>query len=329
MAKDTIQKLKDSGLKGRGGANFPTWRKWQAVKNATASQKYIICNASESEPLVFKDGYLLERYPQEVINGLKIALKTIEQSSGYLYLSKDYFARFGSALKNLIGNLPITFFAKPDGYMAGEETALLNAIEGKRPEPRIKPPYPTQVGLWGKPTLINNVETFYWVSKIAQDEYQGHRFYSIEGAAANKGVFELPETNIVKQILEKTNNWPNFDFFCQVGGGAVGEILLPQELDHPIKGMGSIIIFNKNETNVYQLMRNWAEFFQQNNCDQCAPCREGFFHLKEILEQASDNLSASHQSTLDDIFAALQKTALCPLGRLAAVPFQTALKKLL
>ena len=324
MLQDIIQKLKQSGLTGRSGSGFPVWQKWQAVAEAQSPKKYIICNASEGEPLVFKDGYILEKYPQEVINGIKIALKTIDNSHGYIYLNKDYYSRFSQALKNIIGNSPITLFEKPSGYIAGEETTLLNVIEGKRPEPRVKPPYPTQVGLWGKPTLINNVETFYWISKIFKDEYEGKRFYSIEGDIKNKGVVELPETDTIKQILEKTDNIPPFPYFSQVGGGACGEILLPEELDRPIKSTASIIIFNRETINVLDLMRSWADFYNSQNCDKCTPCREGLFRVKELLYQ--NNLDPK---TLNDIFDALQKTSFCPLGRLAATPFKSAIAKLL
>ena len=324
MPKDIIQKLKDSGITGRSGSGFPVWQKWQMVAGPLASQKYIICNGSEGEPMIFKDGYILEKYSQEVINGIKIALKTIDNSSAYIYLNKDYYARFSQTLKSIIGNLPIILFEKPNGYIAGEETTLLNVIEGKQAEPRVKPPYPTQVGLWGKPTLVNNVETFYWVSKIFKDEYSGNRFYSIEGDVPNKGVVELPENYTVKQILEKTDNVPLFPYFAQVGGGACGEILLPEELDQPIKGAGSVIVFNKETTNVLDLMKNWADFYVSQNCDKCAPCREGLFRVKELLYQ--NNLD---QKILNDIFDVLQKTAFCPLGRLAATPFKSAIAKLL
>jgi len=326
MFQDIIQKLKDSGLTGRSGSGFPVWQKWQAVKDTPASQKYIICNGSEGEPMVFKDGYILEKYPQEVINGIKIALKTIDNSHGYIYLNKDYYSRFYQILKNIIGNSPITLFEKPNGYIAGEETTLLNVIEGKRPEPRVKPPYPTQVGLWGKPTVINNVETFYWVSKIFKDDYEGNRFYCINGDAPNPGVYELPENLTIKQILEQTTNYllPTTNYFYQVGGGACGEILLPEELNRPIKGTASIIIFNRETTNVLNLMKSWADFYNSQNCDKCTPCREGLYRVKELLYQNNLDLK-----TLNDIFDALQKTAFCPLGRLAATPFQTAIAKLL
>lgn len=346
--KNIIEKLKESGLTGRGGAGFPTWKKWEAVKNAKAvsgltdgqnntegryAKKYIICNASEGEPMVFKDKYILEKYPEDLVYGIKIALETISDSFAYIYLNHQFFQQFKTTLEKLTKDLPITLFEKTGGYLTGEETTLLNVIEGKGPEPRLKPPYPTESGLWGKPTLINNVETFYWVGKIAKNEYKGDRFYSIEGEVKNRGVFELPENLTVEQILRQTNNYPDpstileQDFFVQAGGGIAGEILLATELNKPLKGAGAILLFNKADTDVLSLMRSWADFFVHANCDKCVPCREGTFRIKEIL--AKEKLNEIDKEKINEILDALQKTSFCPLGRMAAVPFKSAFSKLL
>ncbi|MDD5146134.1 MAG: NADH-ubiquinone oxidoreductase-F iron-sulfur binding region domain-containing protein [Candidatus Pacebacteria bacterium] len=321
--KGIIAKLKQKGLTGRGGAGFPTWQKWEAVKNIQADKRYIVCNASEGEPFILKDKYILENYPEEVIYGLKIALKAIPKSEAIIYLNEFYYQQFKNKLEKLIAASPITLFSKPGGYLKGEETTLLNIIEGEKAEPRVKPPYPTEKGLWGKPTLINNVETFYWISKIAKNEYQGHRFYSIEGEVKNRGVFELPETYTIKQILEQTGNYPNFSFFLQVGGGASGAIMTPNELDQPIKGAGAILVFNKQNTDPLQLMAGWAEFFIRENCDQCTPCREGVYRLKEALAKGEIKKEA-----IDEVLLALEKTSFCPLGKSISTPFKTALQKL-
>ncbi|MEK7103960.1 MAG: NADH-ubiquinone oxidoreductase-F iron-sulfur binding region domain-containing protein [Patescibacteria group bacterium] len=340
-----IEQLKQSGLLGRSGSNFPVWKKWEAVRQASSDKKFIICNASEGEPEVFKDAFILENYLPEVINGVKIALQETGALTAYIYLNKNFYQKFKQKLIGLIGNSPIELFEKPAGYLAGEETSILNVIEGKRPEPRIKPPYPTEKGLWAKPTLINNVETFYWASKIAKGEYQNKRFYCVSGdpsnssgQALNKGVFELPENYSIEQILKETKNYPNFPFFLQVGGGAIGEILLDNELSQPIKGLASIIIFNKEKTDPRALLKKWAEFLTQENCDQCAPCREGLCRIKEVLRQApayaeasagrQDKFSENQKQILNDIFAVLEKTSLCPFGRTAYLPFKTALEKL-
>lgn len=326
-----IEQLKQSGLLGRSGSNFPVWKKWEAVKQATSAKKFVICNASEGEPEVFKDAFILENYLSEVIDGIKIAINEVGASTAYIYLNKNFYLKYKNKLFGLIENSPIELFEKPNGYLAGEETAILSAIEGRRVEPRIKPPYPTEKGLWGKPTLINNVETFYWVSKIAKVEYQNKRFYCVSGDPSagsgqvpNKGVFELPESYSIEQILKETKNYPNFPFFLQVGGGVIGEILLDSELDKPIKGLASIIIFDKEKTNPMDLMKKWAEFLIQENCDQCAPCREGLYRIKESLQQPELN-----KKRLQEIFAVLEKTSLCPFGRTAYLPFKTTLEKLL
>lgn len=317
-----IEKIEKAKLLGRGGAGFPVCCKWQAVKSAFGHKKYIICNASEGEPDVFKDRYILENYPEEVINGIEIALNEIGDSSAYIYINPKYYSKFGRKLEKIIGHLPIEIFVKPENYIGGEETTILNVIEGKREEPRIKPPFPTESGLFGCPTLVNNVETFYHVSKIGKGEYKGTKFYSISGDARHKGVFELPEIWSVKKILRETNNWPDFDFFVKTGGGATGDILLKNELDVLAEGAGAIIVFDRKKTKLIPLMRKWAEFFFNGNCDKCTPCREGMYRILEILDNKFD------RQALNDIFFVLEKTSFCPLGREAHKTFKDLIEKL-
>ncbi|MCL5411574.1 MAG: hypothetical protein M1150_02445 [Patescibacteria group bacterium] len=323
-AQDIIIKLRQHNLLGRGGAAYPTWQKWAAVKEARGKKKYIICNASEGEPNVFKDGFILERYPETVINGIKVALDTFDNSSAYLYLRPAYYQRFSKNLKKLAENLPITLFEKPHLYLAGEETTLLSAIEGKRLEPRQKPPYPPQSGLFGYPTLINNVETFYYVAEIAEDKFKNNRFYSINGAVENCGVYELPVDWSIEKILKETKNYPNFDFFIQNGGGAVGEVLLPKELSRLTAGTGAIVVYSREKTNLTALMKKWAEFFITGNCDKCVPCREGVYRIYEMLENNSLD-----KNTLSDLLFVLEKTSFCPLGKEASISFRGVTEKLL
>ena len=282
--KNVILELKKNNLLGRSGCNFPTGLKWEIVKKTKADKKYIICNASEGEPGVFKDGFILDNYLEYVVKGIKIALDTFDNSSAYIYLRKDYFRKFKKKLENLTKKMPVMFLKKPDGYLAGEETSILEFIEGKKPEPRIKPPFPTKTGLWGYPTLINNVETFYSVALISEDKYQKERFFSLGGEIKNKGVFEFPENYSIAEVLRETNNWPDFDFFVQSGGGAAGEILLKNELDKPVKNLASIIVFNA-KTDLFALMEDWIDFFMAGNCDKCLPCREGAFRVAEIIKK--------------------------------------------
>jgi len=327
--KNIISKLKKSGLIGRSGSCFPTWVKWETVKKAKAEKKYIVCNASEGEPDTFKDGFILENYLNEVANGIKIALNTIENSSAYIYFRKDYFEKYKKKMEKELKGLPVYFFKKPSGYLAGEETAIFEFIEERRPEPRIKPPFPTEKGLWGYPTLVNNVETLYYVSKVAKDEYKNTRFYCISGDVKNKGVFELPENYSISMVLEETGNKPNNenDFFVQAGGGAIGEILLPKELDSPIKGLGSIIVYNRKKTDIFSLMDKLVNFFLESNCDKCLPCREGIFRLSEIVKKRK--IEEEDKKTMEDLFFVLEKTSFCPLGRGSALPFKGMIDKLL
>jgi len=320
---EIIKKMKKAGLKGRSGGGFPTALKWEIFKKQRARKKYIICNAAEGEPGVIKDGYILEKFPQVVVEGIKIALRTFKNSNAFIYLKEDYYQRFKENLQKIILGLPISLFCKKGGYLAGEESVILNVIEGKDPEPRIKPPFPLQVGLWGCPTLINNVETFYYIAKINRGEYNFCRFYSISGEAKNKGVFELPENYSIEQILKETGNFPGFDFFVQAGGGAVGEILLPHELNQPVRGSGAIIIYNKKKTDPFDLLKKWASFFMQENCDRCLPCREGIFRIWEMIENKKLD-----KENLDNLFFVLENTSFCGLGRSASIPFKSLIQKL-
>ncbi|MFA6897107.1 MAG: NADH-ubiquinone oxidoreductase-F iron-sulfur binding region domain-containing protein [Patescibacteria group bacterium] len=322
--EDVIAKIKDSGLTGRGGAGFPTGVKWEMVKNRAADKKYIICNSSEGEPGVFKDLYLWENHMGEVVEGIKIALETIDHGSAYIYINREYYKKFKNELENLCKDLPVTVFEKKWGYLGGEETAACEVIEGRRPVVRKKPPFPGEAGLWGFPTLINNVETFYHVAKIMQGQYKNTKFFCVSGDVREKGVWEFPAETAVREILEKTGNLPEFEFFVQVGGGVTGEILLSSELDQPVRGASSIIIFNKEKTDPYELMEKWAKFFMEENCDKCVPCREGVYRIFEMVKERKLD-----REFLDDLFFTLDNTSLCALGRSVPVPFRSLINKIL
>lgn len=319
---DIIEKLKTENLLGRGGAGFPAGLKWEAVKNEKSKKKYVICNASEGELYGSKDRYILDNYAEEVVNGIKIAIEEIKAEKAYIYLNKNYYDLKGK-LEKLFKGPPIIVFKKTGKYIAGEETALLNAIEGELEQPRLKPPYPVKYGLFGYPTLVNNVETFYHVFKISEGKYRHSRFYSISGDVGNKGVYELPENCTIKQILEKTKNLPSKDFFIQAGGGACGEILLSSELDIPVCGAGIIVVFDLNKTNLLELMRKWADFFFFGNCDKCVPCREGNYRIREMLKSNSID-----KKKISEIMFAMELSSFCPLGKMSATPFKTLMNKL-
>lgn len=191
-------------------------------------------------------------------------------------------------------------------------------------EPRQRPPFISTAGLFGCPTLMNNVETFYYANKINKGEYKNTRFYSINGDAKNPGVYELSESATIAEVLEQTNNLPDFEFFMQVGGGAVGEILLGSETDKVAKGAASITIYNKQSVDPYKIMEKWADFFLNGNCDKCTPCREGIYRIKEMIMQKHLN-----KDELEELFQLLEKASFCALGRGAAAPFRGIINKVL
>lgn len=309
------------------GSCFPAYLKWQQVKNSRVKSKYVICNVAEGEPEVFKDFYILQKYPKEVIDGMRLALRTIKAKTAFMYIKKKYYRKLKKKLIKLTHDFPIELFEKPEGYLNGEESVLLNIIENKYAEPRQKPPFPAQKGLYGKPTLIHNIETFYRIDQIQKNKYKFNRFYCISGKALKKGVYELPFDLTIRDILTITGNRPKFDFFVQVGGGASGSIMLPPELDQPIKGLASIIVYDRKKTKLQALMKKWAEFFFEENCDKCVPCREGTYRILEIINKKQ--LSQKDKEALYDIFNVMEKTSFCPLGRNAVLPFKTAMEKLI
>lgn len=321
--KNIIAKLKEADLRGRGGANFPTYLKWQTVLDAKGDRVYIVANGSEGEPLTDKDGYLVAKQADQIIGGLKIALQTFKNSQAIIYLRKDYYKKYKKKLLKLIGDLPITIFKEKGGYLSGEETTLCQEIENKIRRPRIKPPFPGQAGVCGFPTLINNIETFYYVAQIAQGKYKKTRFYTIVGQAKHKGVFELPLNWSIKNILQTTDNLPDFDYFLQVGGGASGEILLPSEISKSVSGSGSIVIYDRVKTDPWTLMLSWINFFMAQNCDKCTPCREGIYRLREMIRDQKID-----KKILDDLLFVLENTSFCAFGKMVVVPFRSALDKL-
>lgn len=331
---EIIEKIKKSELKGRGGAGFPTGIKWSAVAKALADKRilgeknikaYVICNGSEGEPNVSKDDYILENYPEEVINGIEIAIKTIGAQEAYFVLNHNLFEKYSENLKEIIGKRKIKLFKKTGGYLCGEESTMIETIEGKeRKEPRNKPPYPTELGLWGCPTLVNNVETFYSISLIEKREYKQERFYTISGDVKNPGVFKLPEYWTMEKVLHKTGNFPEDNFFVQVGGGASGQIFLDDELLQEACGMGAIVVHLFSKTDLKELMKKWIEFFFAENCGKCVPCREGVYRLREILSGEKINYA-----DMKDILFNLRESSFCPLGKAVAAPFEGLIEKII
>lgn len=321
-----INKLKKANLVGRGGACFPTYLKWSFVKKAEGDKKYIICNASEGEPGVKKDGYVLEHYPERVIDGIKIAIDFLFTEKAYIYINHKYYKKYKKKLTQLIKDAPIELFQKPigSGYIGGEETSTINVIEGKRTEPRLRPPFPPTQGLWGCPTLVNNVETFYAVSKIAAGEYENKRFYTLSGDCLWTGVYELPETRTVQRVLKETKNYPKFPFFVQVGGDASGEILDEKQLKKGVSGSGSIKVYSMKKYKPKQLIEHWLNFFLDNSCGQCTPCREGVYRLVEIMQSPKPDWQLFAE-LLDN----LHEASFCGLGCAVPIPIRSYIENVL
>lgn len=321
-----LEKIEKAGLIGRGGACFPTAIKWKMVKGAPGRKKYVICNASEGEPGVKKDGYILENYPERVIDGMNIAVKFFKAEKGIIYINHKYYKRFNKKLKEIIGSSPIEIFNKPieGGYVGGDETSAINAIEGKRIEPRLKPPFPTTNGLEDCPTLVNNVETFYDISLVDSGEYKKNRFYTINGDCLWTGVFELPINYSIEKILKETNNYPGFPFFVQAGGNASGEVLHSTQLKKQAGGAGAITVYSIAKNKPIDLIRSWLNFFLNESCGQCTPCREGVVRLIEII-----NLPKPDWKLFGDILDTLDDTAFCGLGCVVSIPIRSYVRNVL
>ncbi|MBU0722172.1 hypothetical protein KKA93_01790 [Patescibacteria group bacterium] len=326
---DILSKIKQAGLVGRGGADFPVVKKWSAVAKALADKDagerkcYVICNSAEGEPGVAKDGYILEHFADKVIDGMKIAIDFLSAEKGFIYLNYSYNKKLNKKLTALLKNSKIEIFIKPinAGYIGGEESAILNAIEGKKIEPRLKPPFPTTAGLWGCPTLINNVETFYNVSLATANQYANKRFYTITGDCPNEGVYELQDNLTIEKLLNQTKNYPKFIFFAQVGGNASGEVLNSSQLKRPVSGAGSIVVYSLTKNNFKKVIKNWLDFFINESCGQCAPCREGIYRLNEIFMKEKIDW-ALFNNLLDN----LSDTSFCALGGSATIPIKSFMK---
>lgn len=348
-----LEKIRQANLVGRGGACFPVADKWSSVakamedKSAVADSSfgvnlrrteamadkvdrkktaYVVCNAAEGEPGVAKDLYILKNHAAEVVNGMRLAIDFLAAEKGIIYLNPKYYREIFKKLKKEIGNLNIEIFEKPlsAGYIGGEESSVLNAMEGGRIEPRLRPPFPTTNGLWGCPTLINNVETFYNVSLVERGNYKSERFYTVGGDCLYDGVFKFGEKYTVEKVLKETNNYPNFPFFVQVGGDASGEVLNSRQLKRPAAGAGSITIYSIAKRKPKEILFGWLNFFVNESCGQCAPCREGIYRLREILESKDPDWKL-----FADLLANLSDSAFCGLGCALPIPIVSYVKNVL
>jgi len=335
-----INKIEAANLVGRGGAGFPVGKKWQAVFDFIKKRfsggnnnevAWVICNVSEGEPGVRKDRFILENFSEKVIDGINLAIDYLSDDGknkigGLIYLNEEYYYVFNKKLKEIIGEKNIRLFKKPHiaGYIGGEESALLNTIERGRAEPRIKPPFPVEIGLWGKPTIINNVETFYNVSLVEDGKYEYKRFFTIDGDARNPGVYCFEESLSVSEVLKKSDNFPKEDFFVQVGGAGSGEVLSLEQLENKVTGAGSLRLYSQAAWRPHDIIAYWLNFFKEESCGQCTPCREGTYRLKEIFESKDPDWPL-----FKDLLDNLKDTSFCALGASVSIPIFSYLENVL
>jgi NADH-quinone oxidoreductase subunit F len=364
--EDVIEEIKKSGLRGRGGAGFPTGMKWEFCRKATGSPKYVICNADEGDPGAFMDRSLLESDPHAVLEGILIGAYAMGASEGYMYVRAEYplaVDRLNLALKqmeeygligdNILGS-DFSFHIKikegAGAFVCGEETALIASIEGKRGMPRPRPPFPAQSGLWGKPTNINNVETWANVSAILQrggDWYAGYgtekskgtKTFALAGKINHTGLIEVPMGISLREIVyEIGGGIPNDKKFKAVQtGGPSGGCLPATMLDLPVEyeslaqagaimGSGGMVVMDE-ETCMVDVARYFLSFTQSESCGKCVPCRVGTKHMLDILEKICQGKGTPEDIDLIlKLCDSIKAGALCGLGQTAPNPVITTYK---
>ena len=365
-----LRELRDSRLVGRGGAAFPTARKWDDVARAPARPHYLVCNADESEPGTFKDRVLLEEDPFAVIEAMTIAGYTTGCELGYLYIRHEYpvaTARLANAINlsrrhgflghDILGaglNFDIELRRGAGAYICGEETALFNSIEGLRGEPRNKPPFPTQVGLFGKPTLVNNVETLVNVNEIVlqgglafagvgADQSTGTKLFCVSGSVVAPGVYEAPFGVTLRDVLTLAGGTlDGLPPRAILLGGAAGSFVTADEMDTPLTfegtraigaslGSGVIMVFDASADLVDTILRI-AAFFRDESCGQCVPCRVGVVRQEEALRRLASGATIGSVDDelrlLDDVGQVMRDASICGLGQTAPLAVLSAITKL-
>ncbi|MCQ3803667.1 MAG: NAD(P)H-dependent oxidoreductase subunit E [bacterium] len=357
-----VAEVKASGLRGRGGAAFPAWIKWETVANSPEPVRYLICNADESEPGTFKDRVLMEDDPFSVVEAMTITGFAIGARRGYLYIRGEYplaTKRLSRALQEarrqgLLGedadtgvDFDIEIRRGQGAYICGEETALMNSIEGLRGEPRNKPPFPTVSGLFGKPTVINNVETLCNVLDIVTEggdafaqlgtaQSTGPKLFCLSGAVKRPGVYEVEFGATLGELIDLAGGLPDgLHLRAVLLGGAAGSFVLPDLLSMPLTfeaaseagvslGSGVIMPFDQH-TDFGDILTRIAEFFRDETCGQCVPCRVGTVRLEEALARLRRQPRPGDKDLIAEIDLAMRDASICGLGHTAAIALRSAL----
>jgi len=364
--EEIIDAVKASGLRGRGGAGFPTGMKWQFVDKKTPKPRYICCNADESEPGTFKDHLLMERNPHLLIEGCAIACYAIGAKVAYIYIRGEFLhvqhileAAIAEAYKagylgrNVLGSgfdCEVYVHRGAGAYEAGEETALIESLEGKRAQPRIKPPFPAAEGLYGCPTAVNNVETLCnvppiitrgveWYTSLGPEKNGGPKLFCVSGHVNKPGVFEATMHTTVRELIyDYAGGIPNGrQLKAVIPGGSSVPILLPNQIDVPasfdglmkagtLLGSAGMIVMDDSTCMVWAA-RNLLHFYRHESCGKCTPCREGTTWLTSVLHRmAHGGGRAEDIPNLHDIYNQMAGNCFCLLGESAVMPIKSALR---
>jgi NADH-quinone oxidoreductase subunit F len=347
-----LRAVSESNLLGRGGAAFPTGVKWEAVARQPVRPHYLICNADESEPGTFKDRVLMESDPFALVEAMTIAAYATGCEHGFVYVRAEYplaHERLESALaqaraRGLLGDdimsagfaFDVELRIGAGAYVCGEETALFESIEGNRGEPRNKPPFPVEVGLFGKPTVVNNVETLVNVPEILNGDARETRLFCLSGHVARPGLYEVELGTRLSDLLELAGAEPPKAVLL---GGAAGTFVGPEQLDLPLTfedtravgatlGSGVVMVFGENADLVDAVLRI-AEFFKDESCGQCVPCRVGTMRQKEALERlAAGTTRGDELERLGELAQVMRDASICGLGQTAANAVASAIENL-
>ena len=370
--EQVCQEMIKSGLRGRGGGGFPTGKKWDFTRIEKGPKKYVICNADEGDPGAFMDRSVMEGNPNAVIEGMMIAARAIGADEGYVYVRMEYplaVVRMRKAIKqaeelgvlgeNIFGsgkNFKINVMEGAGAFVCGEETALIASVEGKRGMPKVKPPFPSQSGLFGKPTVINNVETLATVAKVLEMGAEkfaaigpktspGTKTFAVTGHVANTGLVEVPMGTTLRQVIDEvaggtTNNDGTVNkaaFKAAQIGGPSGGCLTKEHLDVPLDfdslksvgamiGSGGLVVMNEH-TCMVNVARFFLEFTKRESCGKCVPCREGTDQMLALLTDMTEGRGTMKTlETLEELAKSVQKASLCALGKTAPNPVLSTLK---
>jgi formate dehydrogenase beta subunit len=349
-----VEQLKASGLTGYGGAGFPTGVKWEAVSREP-TPRYVVVNADEGEPGTIKDRYVMELRPHLVIEATVLAMRVLDAPAGYVYLREEYATartRLVQALgefrdAGLLDGLSLELVVGAGAYIAGEETAMLESMEGRRAMPRLKPPFPSQVGYLGRPTLIQNVETLAhipailrsggeWWAGLGTRGAAGTRLWSVTGAVARPGCFEAPNGVTTRELVEEHAGGFTGELGAVVPGGAASGILPPSTLDAPLTrdglseygagpGSAAVQIFPASYSPL-RLLAETMRFFAEESCQKCTPCRIGNRALHHLSEELQRGEAVMTREKVDEWLLAMEKTSICGLGQASPFPVRGAMQ---